>query len=377
MKMKDVTRAIVNSFNVWTLVSFFLFVRLLSIPSQGRRVGSTLSSSIDLPSRSTVLSATASSCPYRKNIAVPDEVAQINISTKEQSLRNYPLLLNLHDTTEKSARALALLDVSALPVSAPKECAEFLADFSESFTSQYGQDSILYYNFWAGRLAKGFKGFYVDLGSNQPKVISNTWFLDKCLGWKGLCIEADPVLAENLRKSERTCKVINMCASGERSTLPYVTENSGGHIATHGEKADVYVSCAPLSEILIENGIEHVDFLSLDIEGNEVLALSKSDWDCVPVELILVESAWSNEMLDMQLHDAGFWKVSDIAYLDDVYIRAPRLLKFFSEHINRKNNWEYIAAHEKSICSSGCKRSPSLVHLGSDGRLVFDKAHGT
>jgi len=381
--MKELIRAIVNSLNIWTLVSIFLFFRLLSFSLSEQSQNPTVFTSSEILSRSNSFVA-ASPCPLRKNNA-SSGMGQIHMSaesvvTKEQryeNLRKYPLLLNLHDTTEKSARALALLDVGSLPVSAPKECAEFLADFSESFTSQYGQDSILYYNFWAGLLAKGFQGFYVDLGSNQPKVISNTWFLDKCLGWKGLCIEADPVLSENLRKSERTCKVINKCASGERSTLPYVTENSGGHIAARGEKADVYVSCAPLSEILIENGIEHVDFLSLDIEGNEVLALAKSDWDSVPVELILVESAWSNEMLDMQLHDAGFWKVSDIAYLDDVYIRAPRLLKFFSENINRKNNWEYIAAHEKSICSSGCKRSPSLVHLGSDGRLVFDKAQGT
>jgi hypothetical protein len=167
-----------------------------------------------------------------------------------------------------------------------------------------------------------------------------------------------------------------MCASGERSTLPYVTENSGGHVAARGEKADVFVSCAPLSEILLDNDVDHVDFLSLDIEGNEVLALAKSDWDDVPVETVLVESAWSNEMLDMQLHDSGFWKISDIAYLDDVYIRAPRLLKFGIDNRNRKTNWEYIAAHEKRVCSSGCKRSPSVMQIGSGGKLVFDKAYG-
>jgi hypothetical protein len=98
------------------------------------------------------------------------------------------------------------------------------------------------------------------LGANHPKDLSNTWFLDKCLGWKGLCIEADPNLAEELRNSERTCTVVNMCASGERGTLPYVTRNTGGHVAVEGEKADVFVKCALLTDILVEHGVKHVDF---------------------------------------------------------------------------------------------------------------------
>jgi hypothetical protein len=186
--------------------------------------------------------------------------------TEHTAFRNvettsYSMLKNAHVTTEKSARALALVDAHSLPGTAPRECVTFLTGFSTSFTSQFSQDAILYYNFWAGRLANGDKGFYVDLGANDPKLISNTWFLDKCLGWKGLCIEADPILAENLQKSERTCKVVNMCASGERSTLPYVTKGSGGHVAVDKEKADVFVKCSPLSEILVEEGVQHVDFL--------------------------------------------------------------------------------------------------------------------
>jgi hypothetical protein len=91
----------------------------------------------------------------------------------------------------------------------------------------------------------------------------------------------------------------------------------------------------------------------------------------------LVESAWSNEMLDMQLHDSGFWKVSDIAYLDNVYVRAPKLMKFKSEGRNRKDTWDHIALYEKSICPSGsCKRSPPISRLDPDGNMIFDKLEG-
>ena len=196
----------------------------------------------------------------------------------------------------------------------------------------------------AGKLAAGERGFYVDLGANDPRVISNTWFLDRCLGWKGLCIEADPFLAEQLRTSERSCKVVNKCASEKVGTLPYVSNGATGHVAAPGETG-VNVTCAPLSELLRAEDVTNVDFLSIDIEGNEVNALGGSDWDAVPIQLILIETAWSSERLDILLADAGFWRVSDIGYADDLFIRAPRL-RFGSTKINnehRKGNWDWLA----------------------------------
>jgi hypothetical protein len=127
-----------------------------------------------------------------------------------------------------------------------------------------------------------------------------------------------------------------MCAAGEKMSLSYVTSNAGGHVAEPGETGDVNVQCAPLSDILRDHGVTRADFMSIDIEGNEVLALANSDWNSVPIELLLIETNWSNELLDMLLHDAGFWRVSDISYLDDVFIRAPRLLKFASEDAHRR-----------------------------------------
>jgi FkbM family methyltransferase len=222
-------------------------------------------------------------------------------------------------TAPASAKAAALRDAAALSSAAPPECAQFLNSFADSFTSQYGQDAILYYNFFAGWLADGRRGSYVDLGANQPRTLSNTWFMDRCLGWKGVCIEADPVLAEVLRTSDRTCTVVSMYASGQRGTLPYVTQSPGGHIAGPGETPNENVEYAPLSEILQKHELTHVDFLSINFEGNEVTALSGSDWNSPYIGLILLESARLNEQLDVLLHDAGYWK--SFVYLDDVYIR--------------------------------------------------------
>lgn len=255
----------------------------------------------------------------------------------------------------------------------PPECLEWLnaAEPQYTFTSQVGQDASIYYSFFAGMLARGQRGVYIDLGANQAKDLSNTWFLDRCLGWSGICIEADPGLANSIRQSDRTCTVVNMCSSGEKGELPYVVAGVSGHLARPGETANAHVPCAPLSDILRTHNITRADFMSIDIEGNEASALRNNDWEGVPIDLILVETAWSNEQLDMLLHDGGFWRVGDVAYQDDVYIRAPRMLKNVRlDNARRQDNWKYVI----ELAGPGQKRMPATLELAEDGDKIIYKS---
>lgn len=251
------------------------------------------------------------------------------------------------DVSEADALAAAAADFRFLAPNAPPECSTWLGSptLLPTFNSQFGQDATIYYSMLAGKLSRGTRGFYVDIGANDPREISNTWFLDRCLGWNGICIEADPGLANALRTSERTCKVVNKCAAETTGSLPYVAQGSIGHVAGPGETANAHIDCAPLSELLRAEGVSYVDFLSIDIEGNEVRALSGTDWDAVPIQLILAETVWSSEFLDVLLSDGGYWRMSDIGYADDLYIKAPRL-RFGSKPYNdahRKANWDWTA----------------------------------
>lgn len=281
-------------------------------------------------------------------------------------------LSSAHETDEAGALAAAHADARALPAAAPAECHAWLsaAALQPSFTSQYGQDATVYYSFLAGKLARGERGFYVDVGANAPRTLSNTWFLDRCLGWRGVCFEADPGLAAALQLSERTCTVVNKCASDRVAPLHYTAMGPGGHVARAGEAPAFLVPCAPLSDLLREANVSHVDFLSIDIEGNEINALSNTNWDAVPIQLVLVESAWSNEQLDMLLSDAGFWRVSDLSYLDDLYIRAPRLLHSRPYHAQwRAAMWQYITQGEKR--KKRCIKREGALTLSADGSNVI------
>jgi hypothetical protein len=63
---------------------------------------------------------------------------------------------------------------------------------------------------WVKKFSMG--GVYVDVAAAHPRALSNTFMLDKCYGWKGVCIEADPLRVKLLRE-QRSCDVIGTCVS--------------------------------------------------------------------------------------------------------------------------------------------------------------------
>ena len=120
--------------------------------------------------------------------------------------------------------------------------------------------------------------------------------------------------------------------------------NGDGYSGRVARAGGVAVPSAPLHDILLAHNISAVDFLAIDIEGNEVEALASMDWRAVTVDLVLAEEVWSNDALPMLLHDGGFWRVADVGYADGLYARAPSIIK--QRHMDtrhRQSNWNYVA----------------------------------
>ena len=51
----------------------------------------------------------------------------------------------------------------------------------------------------------------MDIGSNHPFQLSNTFFFDRCLGWRGLCIEPNVQYHKLYGEFNRTCTVVPHC----------------------------------------------------------------------------------------------------------------------------------------------------------------------
>lgn len=84
-------------------------------------------------------------------------------------------------------------------------------------------------------------GFYVELGSADPYIDSNTFLLESEFGWKGLALEIDKNMAEKYNLSDRTNKCINEDALSF-DYLTYFKEN---------------------------NFPKTIDFLQIDIDGHD------------------------------------------------------------------------------------------------------------
>ena len=98
--------------------------------------------------------------------------------------------------------------------------------------------------------------------------------------------------------------------------------------ATNGVQDDgetVEIPCLTITELLAKHNVTHVDMLSIDIEAAEYNALSPllvPEARDIKIDVMTVEVFWSDAQLRWLLSDLGFWKVTDIAHVDDIFVRV-------------------------------------------------------
>lgn len=142
--------------------------------------------------------------------------------------------------------------------------------------SQAGQDQ------WVVETLGDRPGYFVDVGAYDGVETSNTFALERHLGWTGVCIEASPAIAAACA-SNRTCSTVAK-AVAEREGWVWML---GDRIVSQG---GVQVPSATLTEILRSvRAPDTIDYLSLDIEGGELIALQGLDFDRYTVLLMTVE----------------------------------------------------------------------------------------
>lgn len=179
-------------------------------------------------------------------------------------------------------------------------------DGKPRFFSQYNQDMWTYLNHW--KFLRNRKGVYVDISANEPVRISNTYFFDKCLGWKGLCIEPNPDYTP-LLTNLRSCGVLPRCVSDKPVNVTFALDAGSSHVQGGNNGNKVYpnklkLECIQTKTALDIANIRRVDMLSLDVEGHEDKVLQGIDWKRTTVNVIVMETL--NNVSQSLLNDMGY-----------------------------------------------------------------------
>ncbi|KAK8384258.1 hypothetical protein O3P69_009189 [Scylla paramamosain] len=136
-------------------------------------------------------------------------------------------------------------------------------------------------------------GFFVEAGAADGELLSNTLFLERRLGWRGLLVEAFPGTYNELLFKRRKAyslqaalsptnvsKIVNFKTGGTKGVIGRIVANSA---------FGVTVEAFPLYAILQALNVTVIDFLSLDVEGFELKVLKTVPWDKIKVRLMTVE----------------------------------------------------------------------------------------
>jgi Methyltransferase FkbM domain len=141
------------------------------------------------------------------------------------------------------------------------------------FAQAYQDDIIL------ALLRNKTNGYFLDLASNDATRLSNTYRLERYYGWRGLCMEPNPMYWSNLT-SLRNCTIVGaVIGNHERLHEVYFRFGAniqGGITGTGFDNGREYRHesqpryTIPLREVLLRfHAPKYIDYMSLDVEGAE------------------------------------------------------------------------------------------------------------
>jgi len=164
-------------------------------------------------------------------------------------------------------------------------------------SSQFGEDKKII------KLFKGRKkGIYLDIGCFHPIRQNNTYLLHRD-GWKGINIDLNPLTIE-LFKIARP-NDLNICAaiSGTKTSKTLFFDHELSSLNTINRNHTLFLKKAfgksnlkkkkiftrTLNSILTKNEISKIDFMNIDIEGNEFDVLKTLNFKKIDIKVICIE----------------------------------------------------------------------------------------
>lgn len=225
----------------------------------------------------------------------------------------------------------ALATTKAHSLTAPSNC-------EIACHSQHGEELFL----WQ-RCEFKTDGVFVEIGAYDGVGLSNSLFFER-LGWNGVLVEAHPGLAASCRINRPLSQVVHaalgavdggsetfsmVSGPGGVDTLSFMAESASHRERIAAEGGTIRTVSVPrrtLQSVLDEIGITRVDWMSIDVEGAELLVLRGASFDRWKPTVIMVEDNSGGR--DHQVADVlaanGYRRDLRIG-CNDIYVRSANL----------------------------------------------------
>ena len=143
------------------------------------------------------------------------------------------------------------------------------------------------------------------MGCAWPVIYSNTYYLEKQLDWSGIAIDALPEYEPGWKLRRPRSQFFNYLVTDHSDTVEsfYRSELKGissvqkslkGPAGKELALEEIHVPTTTLNRLLEQNEVSKIDFLSVDIEGAELLALAGFDIIRFRPELVCIEAKPAN-----------------------------------------------------------------------------------
>lgn len=184
-------------------------------------------------------------------------------------------------------------------------------------------------------------GIYFEVGANNGVEQSNTAYLNRYLGWRGILVEAiphkfveclknrpdDKVYHAALVPFDYTDKVVEMTYSNLMSVSSVSDVDVSNHSAI-GEQflksesalaSQVFFAPARTAQSVIDSaGFSQIDLFSLDVEGAELAILGGVDFNRTRPKHFLIE-AYDPELMHRTMRGYGYEIVEKLSFHDFLY----------------------------------------------------------
>jgi len=210
-----------------------------------------------------------------------------------------------------------------------------MAEIRAPYFSQSGQDAYLDHTVFRGKRS----GCFVEIGGYDGVTGSNCLFFELIRGWSGIVIEPSP-RHHAKAASFRRAPCLQLAVAAEPGEAEFMDIRSG-YVQMSGltesyapallERVEanprhraetIRVETRRLDQILDAQGLEEIDYVSLDVEGAELAILESFPFEKYSITAWTIENPDHSAAMPELMRDKGYRLIEAIG-ADDVYVRVP------------------------------------------------------